>query len=191
MRTIRTKVYQFSELSEQAKKVAIEKERDDYWKYGEPLFMFEDYCKERAKEQGFNECTFRWSLSYCQGDGLSFTCTDFDTDKFIPESIPDEKKLLRRVLKSNLNFTVKQNNGHYAYASKSDCDLILDTNKDYSNIEAIVDTMRTKLENKYMNLCKELEKEGYSWIESENEDTAIIDRLEANEYEFTADGRRF
>jgi hypothetical protein len=105
--------------------------------------------------------------------------------------VPDNKKLLRKVLANNLSFTVKQNNGHYAYASKGDCDLILNVNKDYQNIEKIVDAMRIKLENKYMALCKELENKGYSWIDAGAEDSALIDHIEANEYEFTKEGNKF
>ena len=73
----------------------------------------------------------------------------------------------------------------------SDADNNRRANKDYPNIEKVVDTMRIKLENKYMALCKELEKEGYSWIDAGSEDSALIDHIEANEYEFTKEGNRF
>ena len=52
MRTIRTKVYKFDELSEQAKQVAIEEHRDINvdWDWYEP--MFEGFKEER--ESWFN-----------------------------------------------------------------------------------------------------------------------------------------
>lgn len=190
-RTIRTKVYKFSELSKEAQKVAIEKERNDFYEYGEPLFMFEDYCEEKAKEYGFYDCKFQWSISYSQGDGLSFSGR-IDAADLIKMAMPNVKRSIATVLANNITIEIKGNTSRYAYAAKSDVDLWMDEyNREHPNLQKLVDELRTYLEDLYMQICRELEKEAYSWIESENEDSAIIDRIEANEFEFTQDGRRF
>jgi predicted nucleotidyltransferase len=192
MRTIRTKVYRFDELSDSAKEKAVERERNEYYEYGEPLFMFDDYCHEQAKEIGFYDCKFQWSISYSQGDGLSFS-GKIDAEDLIKKCMPDIKKSVAKVLADNISIEINGNTGRYAYAAKSDVDIWMDnySRHDYANIQKLVDKLKACLENIYMNLCKELEKEAYSWIESENEDSAIIDRIQANEYEFTKDGNRF
>lgn len=191
-RTIRTKVYQFNELSDKAKQIAIEKERNDFYEYGEPLFMFDDYCTERAKEYGFYDCKFQWRISYSQGDGLSFSGR-MDAKELIEQRYPHLKKSIINALCDNITIEIKGNTGHYCYAAKSDVDVWMDnySRNEYNNIQILVDELKNHLEDRYMKLCKELEAEAYSWIESENEDTAIIDRLTSNEYEFTEDGRRF
>jgi hypothetical protein len=71
MRTIRTKVYKFDELSEQAKQVAIEENRDINvdWDWYEP--MFEGF-KEQLEEVGFYDVDIFFRGFYSQGDGASF-----------------------------------------------------------------------------------------------------------------------
>jgi len=59
------------------------------------------------------------------------------------------------------------------------------------NIQALIDKILTELENRYLALCKELETDGYNWIDEAYKDESIIDNIEANEYEFKADGTRF
>ena len=190
-RTIRTKVYQFNELSDNAKKVAIEKERESYYQDGEPLMFFEDYCSEKVAEYGFNDCKFQWRLSCSQGDGLSFSCTEFNVKQFLTNNTRLHKESVINAITNNCVYEIKGNTGHYCYASKSDIDFYLDANKEYPNIESIVSLVKTEIQNTYLQLCKELEDAGYRWIDAENEDAAIIERIEENDYEFTADGRRF
>lgn len=190
MKTIRTKVYQFNELSKAAQQTAIEDERNDYQKNGEPLYFFDEYCKDKAAEEGFKDCKFAWSLGYCQGDGLSFSCDRFDLEQFFTNNTR-LRQLFIKPLAAHCIVVLKGNDGRYAFASRSDVDLYLDANKDYPRIEEIIALLRTELEDKYLALCEELQKDGYKWIESEDEDNSIIDRIEANEYEFTKDGKRF
>jgi hypothetical protein len=190
MKTIRTKVYQFNELNDKAKSYAIEQERNDYQQHGEPLYFFEEYCKDRAAEEGFNDCQFQWSLGYCQGDGLSFSCNDFDLKKFLTENTRLSRFI--NVYAANLKVEIKGNTGRYCFASRSDVDLYLENyKKDYPNFESLIPHLLECLEGKYLALCKELQETGYKWIEAEDEESAIIDRIEANEYDFTADGKRF
>lgn len=193
MRTIRTKVYKFSELkTKEARQKAIDWYKKTLDDDPEILFGFEDYCSERAKEAGFNDIKVQYSLSCCQGDGLSFS-GEIDLKRVIPEILPGIKKSVLNALVNNCSYTLKGNDGRYCFASKSDIDLWLDnyTSNDKPNIQKLIDKILPALENRYMTLCKELESEGYKWIESAYEDENIIENIEANEYEFTADGRRF
>jgi hypothetical protein len=191
MRTIRTKVYQFSELDKSAKNKAIEWYKTILNEDSDLLHFFPEYCKEIAKESGFEEITVGYSLSYCQGDGLSFKCEKLDLERMIKEALPSAKKSLINVILGNTVWEIKGNNGRYAFASKSDVDLWLDASKDYPNIEKKIDVIREYIEDKYMEVCKELEKAGYAEIDYQYTDESIIETIEANEYEFKADGTRF
>jgi len=192
MRTIRTKVYQFSELSKAAQQKAIEWYKGFLNEDPDILFGFEDYCSERAKEVGFYDINVQYSLSYCQGDGLSFS-GKIDLQKLIPEIVPGIKKSALNAIINNCSYKLTGNNGRYCFASKSDIDLWLDnyTNKDKPNIQKVVDKILAGLEDIYIDLCKELEKTGYKWIESAYEDENVINNIEANKYEFKADGTIF
>jgi hypothetical protein len=191
MRTIRTKVYQFSELSKQAQQTAIEWYKGILHNDPDILEGFEDYCHELAKKQGFNDIKVQYSFSYSQGDGLSFSCNDFDIKKFLTENTRLHKDSVINALANNLTVVIKGNSQRYCYASRSDIDLYLDANKDYLNIQILIPSLLANLEDKYLDLCKELENIGYKWLEAAYEDTSIIENIEANEYEFTKDGNRF
>ena len=67
------KVYNFNELNNESKDYAIEKyyETEDYY------FLEDDILEELYqldKHKIFEEVKLRYSLSWCQGDGLSFKC---------------------------------------------------------------------------------------------------------------------
>ena len=192
MRTIRTKVYQFNELTETAQKKAIEWYKTILNNDGDILQFFNEYAKEKASENGFDNIKLQYSLSNCQGDGLSFSCDNFDIEKFLNENSRLHRPLFIKVLSANLKVEMKGNTGRYCFASRSDIDLYLDNYKrNYPNIESLIECIKVELQDKYMALCRELEGEGYKEIESRYEDESIIEDIEANEYEFKADGTRY
>lgn len=192
MRTIRTKVYKFEELSATAKQVAISNERDNYGRYGDPLDGFIEFCKEGLKEKGFGDCELRYSLSNSQGDGLSFKTTNLDIERFIKESIPTVKTSVLNALKSIFEWDISGNTGHYTYASKSDVEVEqYDYNKEYDNLTTLAHQVKGYITTEYLNTCKQLEDIGYQWIESEHNEENVIERLNINEVEFTIDGKVF
>ena len=192
MRTIRTKVYQFNELNDEAKQVAIENYRNNH--YDVELDGFIEGAKERIEEAGFKgNSSLSYSLGYSQGDGLSFSCDYFDklNEVFI-EILGEGKQKSIDCIINDLAFSLEGNNGRYYFASKSDLNLTLENyNKDYENIESVVSKIRENLENLYIKLCQDLEKQGYSEIEYQNSDEYITETLIANEYEFTKEGNIF
>lgn len=187
MKTIELKLYKFSELSEAAKKIAIKTETEFQYEHGKPLFFFDEYCKEYLKDKGFNDCELTYRLSYSQGDGLSFSCKDFDIDKI------SENYLHGKLIKNFLQYSIKKNEGYYCFASKSNADLYLDnsTSKSYQNIEYLINKMKTDLENLYMECCKHLENEGYAQIEYSQQESIIIEAINENDYDYTEDGNKY
>jgi hypothetical protein len=193
MRTIRTKVYNFNELVVDAQQNAIETERNK--DYNVDLTIFKEDCVERIEEVGFcGDIKLQYDLSYSQGDGLSFSCAGFDYEKLVlmfVEILGENETKTAKLIADNCDFENTGNKGRGCFASKSDIDYILDDNLDMPNIENVVSKVLEKLEDLYMDLCKDLEKQGYSEIEHQNSDEYISENLISNEYEFTKDGNRF
>ncbi len=191
MRTIELNLYSINELSEAAKQKAIEKYRGnmDYF-----MDFFNEYCNEQLTEAGFEETELRYSLSYSQGDGLSFSAKNYcKLYELFLEVLGKGKERTAKLLSENCTIKIK-NEGRYCFASKSDIDLyienytssinVLNTN----NIDNIVSKVLSKLESIYIDLCTKLKNEGYEEIEYQTSEEAIIEIFEANEYTFEADG---
>lgn len=162
MRIIETKIFNFNELSPEAKETAIEKyyENEEYHFLGDDLL---ESCKEYLREK---ECTYYdikvfYSLCNCQGDGLVFE----------GEVYNKEGETMRL-----------KHTGRY-YHSKS-------VNMEFFNTEGNeVDEIQS-LKNIYFEICNKLEEEGYSIIEYRMKEDEFNDLSEANQWEYTETGKR-
>lgn len=193
MRTIRTKIYKFEELSEDAQQTAIDKFRNNLEIY---LDFFNEDAKEQIEKAGFyDDIKLQYSLSCCQGDGLSFSCKRIEWKTIEPlftEVLGQGKEKTAKLIFEYCSFICKGNDGRYCFASKNDIDFTFENyNREYQNIKEVVGNVLTKIENKYLELCKQLEKQGYSEIEYQQSDEVVKETILANEYEFTKDGKQF
>lgn len=191
MRTEIIKIYEFHELSEQAKQKAIENyrnsERDFCW-------LSDDIREELLQDDRFERVEdIVYSLSYSQGDGLSFSCDGFSDEtllKAFNSVLGEGKEKTARFLVDEFGwmFKTKHNNGYYQYASNSD--VVKEDGAWYhDNIDEVLDEVRDYLAiHIYLPKCKELESYGYSIIEYEYSDECIIENLETNGWEFTEEG---
>ena len=194
MRTIRTKVYKFDELVVDAQQNAIEAERAnkeielDWWN---------ESAKEQIETVGFiDDVKLQYSLSYSQGDGLSFSCNSIENSvlrSFFAEILGENKEKTIETIMEYCSFSCTGNRGnHYCYASKSDIRYEFDDYyANHPQIHSIVAKVEEKIENLYITLCKDLEKEGYAEIDFQYTDECIISDFTNNEVEFTKDGKIF
>jgi hypothetical protein len=189
MKTIEIELYKFTELSENAKSAAIEKEKENSEIF---LDFFSDDCNEQISENGFKgNIKLQYSLSYCQGDGLSFSCDYFDNlNALFVEILGTEKQKTIDCIINNISFKCDGNNGRYCYAHRNDINLELDNYyvKSSSNLDDVISKVESKLRDIYIDLCKQLEKQGYNDIEYQYSDESIIETLIINDYDFTIDG---
>jgi len=198
MKIAEVKVFKFEELSDAAKSVAIAHQRKVENESSTFVEQFTPDCVEAAKEAGFEEPKFQYSLSYSQGDGLSFSAKRYNklVDVF-KEVLGPGKDKTAQLLADNMTQVFKGNNRHYCYASKSDVDIYLENWTSSINvvntnrIEEVVAKVLAKVEDIYIALCDKLEKQGYAEIEHMDSDEYLTDLIVANEYEFTEDGERF
>lgn len=189
MKTIEIELYKFTELSENAKNAAIENERKKEIEFD----WFSDFCHEQISENGFKgNIKLQYSLSGSQGDGLSFSCEYFDNlNALFIEILGTEKQKTIDTILNNIYFKCDGNNGRYCYASKNDINIELDNYyvKSSTNIDNLISKVESKLKDLYINLCNQLEKQGYDDIEHQYSNEYIIETLTENDCYFTIDGK--
>ncbi|MCK5610705.1 antitoxin of toxin-antitoxin stability system [Candidatus Pacearchaeota archaeon] len=199
--TVKTEVFKFDELSEEAQQTAIEKLYDlnvdhDWWD-------FED-AKQAAARMGIEIDDIYFSGFSSQGDGACFEGSYSYQNggiKAIKDYAPQDERLhqiaqglqdIQRKSFYGLSATVKHS-GHYYHEyctniSVSECRTLRDGcgSEDYASVadnEAITEALRDFMRWIY----KQLEKE-YDYLTSEE---AIKESIKANGYEFTGDGERY
>ena len=188
MKTV--EIYSFTELNENAKNAAIEK-----YKGNNEIFLdfFNDDCHEQIIENGFRgNIKLQYSLSCSQGDGLSFSCDYFDNlNALFVEILGTEKQKTINTIIENISFKCSGNNGRYCYASRNDITLELDNRYiiNSTNLDDIISKVESKLKDLYINLCNQLEKQGYEEIEHQYSNEYIISELIENDYYFKENGQ--
>jgi len=192
-RKVTLEVFKFEELSETAQTLAIQKYRESNHIFMEP---FNEGAIEKIKEAGFTEPKLQYSLSYCQGDGLSFSAEKYTKlEDLFNEVLGEGKKKTAKVLAENCTTVMSGNTNRYCYASRSDIDVYLENYTSSYNksdrMDEVVNKVMTKLEDLYLKLCKQLENDGYADIEYQDSDESIKETLIANEYEYNEDGTRY
>lgn len=193
MRTVRTKVYQFEELSQEAQQTAIENFRTNKEIF---LDFFNEDAEEQIKAAGFlGNIKLQYSLSNSQGDGLSFKCNDIDKDvlkSLFRKILGDKKEKTIDIILEYCTFESRGNTGRYAYASKQDILFEFDDYKaNHYLIHSVVSKVEDKIKALYMDLCRKLEKQGYSEIENQLSDEYIKDEIINNNLEFLTNGKQF
>lgn len=194
MRTIEVKLYTFEELSPEAQVKAIKKEREHAYENLE-LYMFNEDAEMQIEEAGFENPKLSYSLSYSQGDGLSFKADRYTklTEIFI-KILGEGKEKTAQLLADNCTQNLTGNRGHYCYAKRDQIDLYLENHTssinvvNTNNIDTVVNKALTILEDIYMDLCRKLEKQGYSEIEYLTSEECAKETLIINEVEFTENG---
>jgi len=167
-------VYNFEELSDEVKEKVLNKfrEQNEYYFLEENLNEELNILLEENGIKPTGETNLRYSLGYCQGDGVSFTGNfKFKGFDFIIE--------LGHL--SNL----------YSHSRTTD----ISTADEYDDNGDITEELREirekEFKNIYYKICDKIEKVGYSHIEADDSEEAIKENIEANEYKFLSNGDIF
>lgn len=188
MRTIRTKIYKFEELSQDAQQTAIEKMREinvDYDSWHDGIL---EGCKEKLDEVGFFNSEIWYTGFHSQGDGLSFDAK-IDVLKFA--TTPNEKRVVKLIDAGLIeNPTILKTSFSNRYSHEKTCFVDYDAT-DYNNINKALETLCDKIESKRLELCKEfyltLEKD-YYYLQS---DEVVKETILVNDYDFLKDGTQY
>lgn len=185
METRTYQVYKFSELSKEVQERAIDKwyDREDYQWLKDDI-MQELYELDTLKL--FSDVRLQYSLSYRQGDGLSFSA-NIDFEAFLKNKglTTDKIDLLSNAV---YKFVSTGNKGLYCYAHKDQ----IQYEENERHVDAIweeIDRYKEEIANYYIDICNKLKSYGYSVIEYRMSKEDFEELCEDNGYMFTKDGK--
>ena len=197
MRTIRTKIYKFSELSKEAQEKAIQ----NLWDININYEWYEPITEGFKESNDFFDITNTFFSGFSsQGDGAMFEYSGINKDfvNTIIDSLelPNWKK---EVLKNCIyvSGTGKQS-GHYYHEKSCSHNIYVESDngaQNYRNIELLIDSVDANIEEAITDKYAELAKQLYNDLEKEYDylttEEAIKETIEVNEYEFTREGKQF
>ena len=158
-------VYEFSELSKEAKEKAIK----DWYELEDYPFLSEDLTellKIKLQENGIEEIDglkLYYSLSYSQGDGAMF---------------------IGRFKYKDIEVKISSNSNHYSHSKTANFQYFDENGEDIDENETT-----KEFESLYHNICKEIEKEGYEIIDYRMTDEEFAEHCESNGYNFYENGK--
>ena len=194
MKIIEVKLYKINELSEESKKIAIEREKKEKKEFYINTCLEEDlteYAKELLQEN-FKNAELKdimYDLSYSQGSGamIEFSWTIEDLNKKYKKLTPKELEKI-----SDIGYTeIKINHHGWYYHERSfgvDYQDFTYYDDELEKIQEKIDKMIESFKEDVININEQLKKEGYSIIESEETDEETEKRLIEEEYYFYSDG---
>lgn len=168
LNTMKTKtitLYEYSELSPEAKEKALDKwneYNDDPLMQSHMINLLKEELDERGIKYDTDSIDVRYSLSYCQGDGFMF---------------------LGEIDWKDYTVTIKHS-GHYYHSDSKTIDMKYDTGEDVSDDEPEF----AEFEAIYQEICKKMEQVGYDNIEYVTSEEYFIEACDVNEYTFREDG---
>lgn len=208
MRAIQIKLYSYEELSPEAQKAAREQWEQDDRQDGSPMaceIVNEDF-EQMVGDKGYPTKDIRWSLGYCQGDGMAFYGREDVDSKMLerliaegwaaPQGI-DTAKVQRLVeieaFSLVVDITPNSFGSHYAHYNTMDveldvCDHYVEDAISNDKLEEIRKSLEKFIEEDVQALSQKLADHGYSIFDNYYEEEYIADMLIGNDYEFTKDG---
>jgi len=199
MEIVETKVYTYDELSDEAKQVALEKQRDinvdhDWWD-----FVYEDVATVAAL-MGIDIDRIYFSGFWSKGDGACFEGSyeyKAGSVKAVEAYAPKDEELHHiaaelAALQRKCFYQVRasfKHSGHYYHRFCTDFSVDFEshvTGSDYYNEEteaAIIEAIRDLMHWTYRQL--------ESNYEALTTDEAVAETIKANDYDFTDDGEIF
>lgn len=191
--------YEFNELKPEVQEKTLNRYRNfntDYYDWYN--FLLDDWT-ERLESIGFSSAKIYFSGFSNQGDGAVFEasinhdkllnsiimCNDYDTAK-------QAEKCLFLQDSGLLYFNLQRNSYANRYDhEKTACITVERKISDSSYWNEIIKSITSVIEELRINLCRQIYKElenEYNYLTS---DAAIKETFEANEHEFTVDGKIF
>lgn len=204
--TIKKKLYTFNELNENGQYQAIETKRQDIL---EDYYYYEFYFKETIENtlEKWNDTGIdidiedvSYSVSYSQGDGVSFTTdTPINVEKaleFFKKEYPKYAKIVEDIknnknyqdIKLDYEFTIKRNNYHYSHENTVHCDFIDITWEYTDGVWELADKIRQIIDKLKDDICNDIYHELMDIDQYITSDEHITELLKSDNTEYTADG---
>lgn len=191
------KVFDFDELSEKSKKVAIDLQVEFENECFDCNFILEDN-KKNIEEFGFKNVEIHYSGFCSQGDGACFDCSGIDILYYIKDNIRYRwiKFLIEKDLIS-LNAGIWKNSfaNHYSHERTRYFDILIECGYCYKNSKKrlfnLINALIKEIENLRLELSQKIYKElSNYYFDCLSEETAI-NNIKENEYKFLENGEIF
>jgi len=179
---------QFEECSKELQEKILEKHYDINLDFS--LTDYNDTYTLMIEEQGFLNPEISYDLSYCQGSGACFDCTEFDFDKLLKNYKIKHKSWILSILKNYCQGRITRNYyaTYYEHENTRDFQLELYDNFTHPRIEKTMQDVRTYIEHLRYDTAHKVYKalqEEYDYLSSPE---AIKETLIANDYYFNEQG---
>lgn len=200
MREVTFELFTFDELSEEAKKKAVE---EYLAKYGDELFgpyevaTLSDYFIGRLARYGYEDMEVFWSLGHSQGDGMRFEgeMVDEDTIHVAKRLLEEEdfKKYAKIVEELGMVIQIVGTTHQYYHYNTMAVNFDLDKGVCWDHFddyeyERVLDRLYEKIKLDIIEISEELEAEGYEHIDYHYTEENVKNVLSINEWEFYEDG---
>ncbi len=165
MKEIKLKLYDYDELSEEAKEKALSdwnEHNDDPFMQSHMINLLKEELDERGIKYDEDSIDVRYSLAHCQGDGFMFIGIFYFEGHTVK---------------------VKHDNGRYYHKYSRDIDIYDDETQ-----EDAPEQVYTRFDKLYESVCDTMEQKGYEYIEWVTSEEHFAEVCEANGYTFEADG---
>lgn len=162
--------------------------------------MLNRYFNHLLQSYGFEDVEkIYYSLSYCQGDGCSFTCSLSTSEvlKILPKAFPHGDTAATRVvnlMKRNCakqfveenNYTVKitQSDNHYVHENTMSAEHDVDSEEDPCDLAESAEQMTEVIIEYAKDCARKLSDAGYSLIEAVNSEQTVVWEFRTNCYLF-------
>ena len=184
--------FEYAELSDKAKKVALEemRERATQWDNSDQIT---ELFKEILGGCGYPTDDISWSLSCCQGDGVAFYGV-IDTKTVINRLYADDPDKIAAIMKlwdtGLFDMKIVRNDFGHRYSHPNTMRVEMsenayDTDEGFQLAESVAADILAHVKD----TSRVLEKTGYAEIAYFTEDSTLIDDAEANDIEFTVNGK--
>lgn len=199
MKTKTITLYQFDELSDEAKENAIEKLRDINVNYPDWDDYLIDNWQEALEKIGFQNAKIEYSGFWSQGDGASFTA-DINSEKIFSSMVycraqkdyPSARIIeLAEKIYINDGFKMYLSRGRSNYSHERAVSINIDVENPYRDNRfwaKIIERFENALDDFRIDLCHAIYKTletNYNYLTS---DEAIAEAIRANEYDFLENG---
>ena len=198
MKTI--ELYEFNELSKEAQAYAIDRYRYEFdgIDAGNLTEWFES---ELCDAYGLKDVEVSWSLSYSQGDGVSFTGEISEKALGVilqayDKALYERLQAFKRRYDTQLFIDIRRVNYRYSHEYSTTIDIDVDSavyneddvTSDIDTLEALIDDVSTTLERAYVDICTTLKWKGYDYIDGMESDENTIEYFLGNEVLFYESG---
>ena len=181
-------IYNFDELNEKAREKVLNTEKDKL--YNEHCNNVDDVIYDCLYNYGVGDAKYNYSLSYSQGDGVCFyninlfsytrlTSKDYNTklNKFELEALTllneKEYKMFLQYLNEGYNIKIVKNSSMYCHShtcSLEEESYYSDDAEEEKAINNLIYDLKKKMEYIYHNMCYEIERLAYNYIENISDD---------------------